>query len=160
MTASERIALAEVTGSAGPVSGDRVGSVDTTCPYCGVGCGVRVTPTNRRGAATPVQVAGLPTHPANHGRLCVKGSALGETLGLSGRLLNPLRRDEDGALQALPWDDAVRTVADTFARTIAEHGPESVAFYVSGQLLTEDYYVANKLMKGYIGAANIDTNSR
>jgi assimilatory nitrate reductase catalytic subunit len=102
-----------------------------------------------------VDVRGDPTHPANRGKLCVKGSALGETVGLDGRLLHPQVRGVQSS-----WDDAVATVAREFRRILQAHGPESVAFYVSGQLLTEDYYVANKLMKGYIGAANIDTNSR
>jgi assimilatory nitrate reductase catalytic subunit len=119
----------------------------TTCPYCGVGCGVIV------GADRTVR--GDPDHPANFGRLCSKGSALGETLDDSGRLLRPL---VDG--QATDWDTALDLVARRFAETIAEHGPDSVAFYGSGQLLTEDYYVANKLMKGFIGSGNIDTNSR
>ncbi|MEL7097251.1 MAG: molybdopterin-dependent oxidoreductase [Pseudomonadota bacterium] len=119
----------------------------TTCPYCGVGCGVLVSPDG--------SVRGDPDHPANYGRLCSKGSALGETIDLDGRLLQP----EIGGDPA-SWDAALDLVASRFAQAIAEHGPDSVAFYVSGQLLTEDYYVANKLMKGYIGSANIDTNSR
>jgi assimilatory nitrate reductase catalytic subunit len=102
-----------------------------------------------------IAIAGDPEHPANFGRLCSKGSALGETLSLEGRLLHP----EIGGARA-SWDDALDLVATTFRQTIAEHGPGSVAIYGSGQLLTEDYYVANKLMKGFIGAANIDTNSR
>jgi assimilatory nitrate reductase catalytic subunit len=131
-------------------------AVRTTCPYCGVGCGVLATPDGRGGAV----IAGDPEHPANFGRLCSKGSALGETLGLATRLLHPMRRQADGMLARVSWDDALACVADGFARTIAQHGLDSVAFYVSGQLLTEDYYVANKLMKGFIGSANIDTNSR
>lgn len=134
-------------------------TIKTTCPYCGVGCGVLATPQ----ADGSIAIAGDPQHPANRGRLCVKGAALGETLGLDGRLLHPLSRDRTQPARPesrLSWDAALDRVATTFSRTIAEHGPESVAFYVSGQLLTEDYYVANKLMKGYIGAANIDTNSR
>lgn len=123
----------------------------TTCPYCGVGCGVLATP-NPDGTTT---IAGDPDHPANFGRLCSKGSALGETLSLDGRLLHP---EVNGARAS--WDDALNLVATTFQTTIAEHGPNSVAIYGSGQLLTEDYYVANKLMKGFIGSANIDTNSR
>ena len=102
-----------------------------------------------------IAVRGDPEHPANFGRLCSKGSALGETVGLDDRLLAPTIR---GRLAG--WDEALDLVATTFSKTIAEHGPDSVAFYVSGQLLTEDYYVANKLMKGFIGSANIDTNSR
>ncbi|MGO4619223.1 molybdopterin-dependent oxidoreductase [Ensifer sp. 2YAB10] len=125
--------------------------VKTTCPYCGVGCGVIAT-VAEDGA---VAVRGDTDHPANLGRLCSKGSALAETLDLDGRLLNP----EIGGEQA-GWDEALDLVAERFAQTIAEHGPDAVAFYVSGQLLTEDYYVANKLMKGFIGSANIDTNSR
>lgn len=131
--------------------------VKTTCPYCGVGCGVQASPKS----ATEVVIAGDEAHPSNFGRLCVKGSALGDTVGLEGRLLNPKLRDKTtGALTDVSWDDAIGTVADGFARIVEEHGPDAVALYVSGQLLTEDYYVANKLMKGYIGSANIDTNSR
>jgi assimilatory nitrate reductase catalytic subunit len=127
----------------------------TTCPYCGVGCGVLATPDGSGGAA----IAGDPEHPANFGRLCSKGSALGETLGLGERLLHPMLRGKDGLAQ-VPWDDALDHVADGFRKVIAEHGPDAVAFYLSGQILTEDYYVANKLMKGFIGSANVDTNSR
>jgi assimilatory nitrate reductase catalytic subunit len=125
-------------------------TVKTTCPYCGVGCGVLARPTS--GAP---EIRGDPEHPANFGRLCSKGAALGDTVSLEGRLLHPQIHG-----QRVDWDCALRQVADGFARIIREHGPRAVALYVSGQLLTEDYYVANKLMKGYIGAANIDTNSR
>ncbi len=121
--------------------------VRTTCPYCGVGCGVIAIPDGR--------VIGDPDHPANFGRLCSKGAALAETLQDGGRLLHPV---VDGARTS--WDAALDRVAAQFGRTIDEHGPDSVAFYVSGQCLTEDYYVANKLMKGFIGSGNIDTNSR
>ncbi|WP_170791354.1 molybdopterin-dependent oxidoreductase [Ruegeria lacuscaerulensis] len=123
----------------------------STCPYCGVGCGVLLQPDGAGG----LTVTGDPNHPANQGRLCSKGSALAETVGLSQRLLAPVVAGKETG-----WDDALQLVADRFRDTIAEHGPDSVAFYVSGQLLTEDYYVANKLMKGFIGSANIDTNSR
>ena len=123
----------------------------TTCPYCGVGCGVLATPQ----PDGTVSIAGDPDHPANFGRLCSKGSALGETLSLEGRLLYP---EIHG--QRASWDEALDRVASTFAQTIADHGPNSVAIYGSGQLLTEDYYVANKLMKGFIGSGNMDTNSR
>ena len=124
--------------------------VRTTCPYCGVGCGVLV----RRGAGG-VSVAGDPHHPANFGRLCSKGSALADTLDLSGRLLDPLVEGKRSG-----WDGALSLVADRFLDTARRHGPESVAFYISGQLLTEDYYVVNKLAKGFLGTANVDTNSR
>lgn len=127
------------------------GWTKTTCPYCGVGCGV-LARMNGDGTA---DVKGDPAHPANFGRLCSKGSALGETMSLEDRLLTPMIGGEPAA-----WDDALEMVAETFRDTIAKHGPNSVALYVSGQILTEDYYVANKLAKGYLGTANIDTNSR
>jgi assimilatory nitrate reductase catalytic subunit len=129
--------------------------VRTTCPYCGVGCGVLATPDGTGGAA----IAGDTEHPANFGRLCSKGSALGETLGLDGRLTHPMLR-RDGALVRTDWDTALDQVADGFRRIVERDGPDAVAFYLSGQLLTEDYYVANKLMKGFLGSANVDTNSR
>ncbi|WP_428686913.1 molybdopterin-dependent oxidoreductase [Roseibium sp.] len=126
-------------------------TVRTTCPYCGVGCGVLAT----RHENGKITVAGDPDHPSNFGRLCSKGSALGETLSLDGRLLYP-----EIAGERSDWETALDLVAHRFSQAIRDHGPDSVAFYVSGQILTEDYYVANKLMKGFIGSANIDTNSR
>jgi len=125
--------------------------VKNTCPYCGVGCGV-IVQTDDDGA---IRVKGDPDHPSNFGRLCSKGSALAETINLDGRLLYPQIDN-----RRVQWDEALNLVAARFSAAITEHGPDSVAFYVSGQLLTEDYYVANKLMKGFIGSANIDTNSR
>jgi assimilatory nitrate reductase catalytic subunit len=127
------------------------GVTRTTCPYCGVGCGVLA----KRESDGPVSIKGDPEHPANFGRLCSKGLALGETFGLEQRLLRPRIKGVDA-----PWSEATALVAQKFSDAIRDHGPDSVAFYVSGQLLTEDYYVANKLMKGFIGSANIDTNSR
>ncbi|MDR3532269.1 MAG: nitrate reductase [Rhodopila sp.] len=121
--------------------------VHTTCPYCGVGCGVVVQ--------SDETIKADAVHPSNRGRLCSKGAALGATLDDSTRLTVPMVHG-----QATSWDDALDLVAERFRETIAMHGPDSVAFYVSGQCLTEDYYVANKLMKGFIGSANIDTNSR
>ncbi|MCU4676796.1 nitrate reductase [Catenovulum sp. 2E275] len=123
----------------------------TTCPYCGVGCGIDVTVDDLK----LTRVNGSSEHPANFGRLCVKGSSVLETNDMSGRLLQPMIGNSE-----VCWDEATRYVANQLNNTIAEHGADSVAFYVSGQLLTEDYYVANKLMKGYIGSGNIDTNSR
>jgi assimilatory nitrate reductase catalytic subunit len=128
-----------------------MGEVRTTCAYCGVGCGIVAEATGPRSAV----IAGDPDHSANAGRLCSKGTHIGETLGLEGRLLHPMIGKRRAS-----WDRAIKLVARRLSRTIAEFGPDSVAFYVSGQLLTEDYYVANKLMKGFIGSANIDTNSR
>ncbi len=133
----------------------------STCPYCGVGCGVVIQSTG----AQITGVRGDPDHPANYGRLCSKGS----TLHLSAtadvtqqtRLLFPQQRAERGGhLQRVTWDAALDHASSTFARIIQEHGPDAVGFYVSGQLLTEDYYVFNKLAKGLIGTNNIDTNSR
>jgi assimilatory nitrate reductase catalytic subunit len=118
----------------------------TTCPYCGVGCGIAV-------------VDGVPradgAHPANLGRLCSKGAALKDTLALPDRLTRPTIQGRETS-----WDEALGFIAREFLRVRKAHGPNAIAFYVSGQFLTEDYYVANKLMKGFIGAANIDTNSR
>jgi assimilatory nitrate reductase catalytic subunit len=121
--------------------------IRTTCPYCGVGCGLMV--------AADGSIAGDPDHPANFGKLCSKGAALAETLATTDRLLHPTI---DG--RRASWEEALDRIAVAFGRTVAEHGPDAVALYVSGQFLTEDYYVANKLMKGFIGSANIDTNSR
>ncbi len=123
----------------------------TTCAYCGVGCGVEAK-VNSKGL---LDIRGDKQHPSNYGRLCSKGLALGETVSHEGRLLHP---SIDGV--NTDWNNALSHVATQFSKIIAEHGPDSVAFYASGQLLTEDYYVANKLMKGFIGSGNIDTNSR
>ncbi|HEY9207562.1 MAG TPA: molybdopterin-dependent oxidoreductase, partial [Acidovorax sp.] len=133
----------------------------STCPYCGVGCGVIIESTGPQITG----VRGDPTHPANFGRLCTKGSTLHLTasspITLQTRLLQPMRRTHRGdAPQSLPWDAALALATDKFANIIQTHGPDAVGFYVSGQLLTEDYYVFNKLAKGLIGTNNIDTNSR
>ncbi|WP_036279271.1 nitrate reductase [Methylocystis sp. ATCC 49242] len=125
--------------------------IRTTCPYCGTGCGVKALVSS----AGAVHVSGDEEHPANFGRLCVKGAALAETLTHEGRLLHPRING-----QRASWNEALSRVARGFRAAVDAHGPDSVAFYVSGQMLTEDYYVANKLMKGFIGSANIDTNSR
>lgn len=125
--------------------------VKTTCPYCGVGCGVDARVKDN----DIIAVSGTEDHSANGGRLCVKGSALHETTSMAGRLLHPQINGEQ-----VSWDQALNKVASGFSDIIKKHGPDSVAFYLSGQLLTEDYYVANKLMKGFIGSGNVDTNSR
>ena len=127
-----------------------VDSVRTTCPYCGVGCGIVARMFD--GVA---EIAGDDSHPANRGLLCSKGTQLGATLEGNTRPESPRVFGKTAS-----WDDAIDVVAERFNDVIREHGPDAVAFYVSGQLLTEDYYVANKLMKGAIGSANIDTNSR
>jgi len=128
----------------------------TTCAYCGVGCGVLATLDGNGGAS----ISGDPDHPANFGRLCSKGAALGETLGLESRLLYPMVRCDRGKLERVAWSDALDHVAHRFQHIVARDGPSAVALYLSGQLLTEDYYVANKLMKGFVGSSNVDTNSR
>jgi len=133
----------------------------STCPYCGVGCGVVIQSQGGR----IVGVRGDPDHPANFGRLCTKGSTLHLTaapaLQQQARLLHPMRRPNRGEPpQRVSWDDALDSAASTFARIVREHGPDAVGFYISGQLLTEDYYVFNKLAKGLVGTNNIDTNSR
>jgi assimilatory nitrate reductase catalytic subunit len=133
----------------------------STCPYCGVGCGVVIeTEANQI-----VGVRGDPDHPANFGRLCSKGATLHLTatpaVTRQTRLLQPMRRFERGeAPRAIAWDDALNTASERLASTVREHGPDAVGIYISGQLLTEDYYVFNKLAKGLIGTNNIDTNSR
>ncbi|MET0345157.1 MAG: molybdopterin-dependent oxidoreductase, partial [Casimicrobiaceae bacterium] len=132
----------------------------STCPYCGVGCGVVIEHDD----ATIKGVRGDPDHPANHGALCTKGRSLHLTatpVALTTRARHPLVRARKGAaFTRAPWDATLDTLADRFAECIRKHGPDSVAFYISGQLLTEDYYVFNKLAKGLIGTNNVDTNSR
>ncbi|MEQ1880797.1 MAG: molybdopterin-dependent oxidoreductase, partial [Burkholderiales bacterium] len=129
----------------------------TTCAYCGVGCGVIAHAEHGK----IVNVEGDPEHPANFGRLCSKGATLHMSAQAQGRALYPeLRRSRCQSRTRTSWDEALDFAADRFARAIADHGPDSVAFYVSGQLLTEDYYVFNKLAKGLIRTNNIDTNSR
>ncbi len=133
----------------------------STCPYCGVGCGVVIE--SQGDEITGVR--GDPDHPANFGRLCTKGATLAlsasSVIRRQTRLLHPLRRAHRGAAaQRISWDSALTFASERFAQIIGEHGPDAVGFYISGQLLTEDYYVFNKLAKGLIGTNNIDSNSR
>ncbi|MBX9794660.1 MAG: molybdopterin-dependent oxidoreductase, partial [Burkholderiaceae bacterium] len=133
----------------------------STCPYCGVGCGVII----ESNGAQITGVRGDPEHPANFGRLCTKGSTLHLTaarpITLQTRLLQPqMRAERGGAPRPVSWDHALDHLADRFASIVAAHGRDAVGFYLSGQLLTEDYYVFNKLAKGLIGTNNVDTNSR
>lgn len=128
----------------------RQSETDSTCPYCGVGCGIHVSNANQN-----IQIIGARQHPANYGRLCVKGAALAETVKPQGRLLQPL---VDG--MPADWSLAISEASKRLQQIIITHGPGSVAMYLSGQLLTEDYYVANKLLKGFIGSSHLDTNSR
>src|SRR6478609_219036 len=133
----------------------------STCPYCGVGCGVII----ESDGAQITGVRGDPEHPANFGRLCTKGSTLHLTASavvtMQTRLLRPMQRATRGsAPEPIGWDGALDLATDTFAQVVRENGPDSVGFYISGQLLTEDYYVFNKLAKGLLGTNNVDTNSR
>src|SRR3989440_3424928 len=129
----------------------------SACCYCGVGCGVIIETSDGRISG----VRGDPEHPANFGRLCTKGTTLHLTANAHGRALHPeLRTDRSSLRTRHRWDETLDHLVDRFADTIRTHGPDSVGFYVSGQLLTEDYYVFNKLAKGLIGTNNIDTNSR
>jgi len=144
-----------------PIRLDGAVQTRSTCPYCGTGCGVLIESVGGQ----VVNVQGDPQHPANFGRLCTKGSTLHLTASASvtqqTRLLHPQHRvQRGGPTQAIAWDAALDMAAERFADIIHRHGPEAVGFYGSGQLLTEDYYVLNKLVKGLIGTNNLDTNSR
>ena len=130
--------------------------IKSTCPYCGVGCGVEVG-VNKSGK---VQIRGDKAHPANFGKLCPKPAGLPEALVSPDRLTHPLRRKTNGGLESVSWDDALNEVAGRLEETIEHHGPRAAAFYISGQLLTEDYYAVNKLAKGFLGTNNVDSNSR
>jgi assimilatory nitrate reductase catalytic subunit len=129
----------------------------STCCYCGVGCGVVIQSDGTRVTG----VRGDPAHPANAGRLCTKGAALHLSTSPAARLLQPeLRAYRQDARERVSWDAALDHAAARFAECVERNGPDSVAFYISGQLLTEDYYVFNKLAKGLVGTNNVDTNSR
>ena len=144
----------------GAVRGAIVAETRSTCCYCGVGCGVVI----EHDGARITGVRGDPEHPANFGKLCSKGSTLHLTAQPAAqryRATHPLVRPARGLpFRQAGWDETLDSLADRFAECIRTHGPDSVAFYVSGQLLTEDYYVFNKLAKGLVGTNNIDTNSR
>lgn len=131
--------------------------VRTGCPYCGVGCGLLATVAEGR----LLSVEGDPDHPVNRGRTCAKPVALPSAVHAKDRALVPRRRDRpDGPWRDVGWDEAIGWAAERLRAIIDEHGPGAVAFYVSGQLLTEDYYVVNKLAKGFIGTNTVDSNSR
>lgn len=129
----------------------------STCCYCGVGCGVLIA----HDGETITDVKGDPDHPANFGKLCSKGATLHLTCDLDARGQYPeLRLGKSLARARTDWDNALDHAANVFTETIREHGPDSVAFYISGQLLTEDYYAFNKLARALVGTNNIDSNSR
>jgi assimilatory nitrate reductase catalytic subunit len=133
----------------------------STCPYCGVGCGVIIESDGRQITG----VRGDPDHPANYGRLCTKGATLAQTASASvarqTRLLTPQVRTSRGAApQPVPWATAVDLATERLTSIVRQHGADALGVYVSGQMLTEDYYVFNKLVKGVLGTNQIDTNSR
>lgn len=132
-------------------------TVRTACPYCGVGCGIKATVADGR----LVRVEGDEEHPVNRGRTCAKPIALPSAIHARDRATVPQRRDDpDGPWRDVTWDEGIGWAAEKLQAIVAEHGPEAVAFYVSGQLMTEDYYVVNKLAKGFIGTNTVDSNSR
>ncbi|MEP7157203.1 MAG: nitrate reductase, partial [Betaproteobacteria bacterium] len=145
-----------------PISSSRNATGDaretrSTCPYCGVGCGVIIESVGDAISG----VRGDPAHPANFGKLCSKGSTLHLGLDPKARVTHPeMRASRNAPRLRATWDESLDGIAEKFASTIQAHGPDSVAFYISGQFLTEDYYVFNKLAKGLIGTNNVDTNSR
>jgi len=129
----------------------------TLCPYCGVGCGLLV----RVEEGVVTRVKGDPDHPANFGDVCAKAVHLPPTLRTPDRLLHPeIRSRRDRERRRVPWELALRFTAERLSEIVAAHGPDAVAVYASGQLTTEEYYVASKLTKGFIGTNNFDTNSR
>jgi ferredoxin-nitrate reductase len=132
--------------------------IKTTCSYCGVGCGIIV----KRDHEDKVVVEGDKDHPVNRGMLCSKGMNLHYVANdTSDRILYPeMRWSKSHPRERVSWGDALDRAAGVFKSIIKKHGPDSVAFYVSGQSLTEEYYIANKLTKGFLGTNNIDTNSR
>ena len=132
-------------------------SVKTVCPYCGVGCGMILHVENNR----VVNVAGDKEHPANFGRLCTKGSSVALTLNSSDRLAAAYVRSEKNSERVrVPMDIALKLTAERLQKIIAQHGPDAVALYVSGQLSMESQYLASKLAKGFLRTNNIDSNSR
>lgn len=132
--------------------------IKTTCSYCGVGCGILVTTDAKNG----VSVKGDPNHPVNKGMLCSKGMNLHYVANdISDRILYPeMRWSRNQPLERVNWDQAIERAAAVFSTIIKKHGPDSVGFYISGQCLTEEYYLVNKLVKGFLKTNNIDTNSR
>ena len=133
----------------------------SVCPYCGVGCGIVAESRVQNGRREMMGIKGDRDHPANSGARCAKGITAPQMLTLDHRLLYPqTRRSQDRMFERVTWDTALGDIAHTFRRIVAEHGSDAVAFYGSGQFLTEDYYVAQKLVKGFLGTNNFDANSR
>ncbi|MFT5208201.1 MAG: assimilatory nitrate reductase catalytic subunit, partial [Candidatus Omnitrophota bacterium] len=151
------MSLKRILGHEDEVSDAHLKWSRSICCYCGVGCGLLVGHENN----TVKKIKGDPNHPANLGMICAKGGTLADMMQAPGRALTPLMRSsKDAELSPVAWDKALDSVATKIKQTIEEHGPDSFAFYISGQLLTEDYYVINKFAKGFLGTNNVDSNSR
>jgi ferredoxin-nitrate reductase len=143
-------------------------SIKTLCPYCGVGCGLDVSPpaspnkpTHRDGQGIPIwKVKGDRSHPSSQGQVCVKGATVTETLHHN-RLQHPMWRDSlDQTFRRISWDEAMERMVDRIQQVCATQGADALCLYGSGQMQTEDYYVAQKLLKGCLGTNNFDSNSR
>ena len=143
-------------------------SVRSQCPYCGVGCGLELLAPAQPGQAVKRDPEGNPIwtargdrqHPSSLGQVCIKGATVGETLS-RGRLQQPLYRASlDQDFQPVSWDTALQTITDQIRTTLQSKGPDAIAMYGSGQFHTEDYYLAQKLLKGALGTNNFDANSR
>ena len=140
----------------------------TLCPYCGVGCGLEVLPpalpgkaTHRDSEGNPIwRVRGDRDHPSSKGQVCVKGATIAESLDKA-RLKYPMMRDSlDEPFQRVSWDEALERIANQIQTVRLTQGPEAICMYGSGQFQTEDYYIAQKLLKGCLGTNNFDANSR
>ncbi|MCX4540178.1 bifunctional nitrate reductase/sulfite reductase flavoprotein subunit alpha [Streptomyces sp. NBC_01565] len=145
-----------------PDSSAGTGQVRTVCSYCGVGCGmlldIGVGPDGRR---TVLRATGDKAHPANRGRLCTKGATTADMLAAPGRLTTALLRPErDAEPRPVPADDAIAETGRRLRAIVDEHGPDALAFYVSGQMSLEAQYLANKLAKGFVRTNQIESNSR
>ncbi|MFK8182100.1 MAG: molybdopterin oxidoreductase family protein [Phormidesmis sp.] len=146
----------------------RSSSTKTLCPYCGVGCGLEVYPPARPGRGITRDSNGRPSwqavgnkaHPSSKGQVCIKGASVGESLNKD-RLKYPMMRESlDQPLQPVSWEEAFSRITSEIQSSIAQRGPDSICMYGSGQFQTEDYYTAQKLIKGCIGTNNFDANSR
>lgn len=131
--------------------------VKTVCPYCGVGCGMQLHVTDNR----VVKVSGNSSHPANFGKLCTKGLTCASAIDAPGRLDSAfIRPDRDRPPERIDLGVAITHSAKRIREIVDRHGPDAMAFYVSGQMSLEAQYLINKLSKGFLRTNNIDSNSR
>ncbi|TAF59918.1 MAG: nitrate reductase catalytic subunit, partial [Oscillatoriales cyanobacterium] len=131
-------------------------TIKTLCPYCGVGCGLEVVPDKKQ----TWKVRGDRNHPSTQGMVCIKGATVTESIR-SDRLLYPMMRETlDQPFRRASWDEALNAIVDRIQAIRSTSGPDALCVYGSGQFATEDYYVAQKLMKGCLGTNNFDANSR